>query len=77
MEEARVELIHWRDVNGPVRRFVIMWTDGTWEEFQISIEDYWDKNGKTFRQRLDLQKIMKKPRSFAIDYIERKRKELS
>jgi len=77
MEEARVELIHWREryLDDPVA-FVVMWSDGTWEEFQLRISCGY-KDGKTYKQRLDLHKIIKKPRSFAIDYIERKRKELS
>ena len=77
MEEARVELIHWRErYSWDPATFVVMWSDGTWEEFQLRISRD-SKYGKTYKQRLDLQKIIKKPRSFAIDYIERKRKELS
>jgi len=73
------EYVHWRDVNCSIHggyKFIIMWSDHTWDEFKTPTSDYYIK-GKTYKQIMNLNKVVssKMSKEEAIRYINEKFKE--
>lgn len=47
--------VHWRDACK--KAFIIMWSDGTWEQIEYPRESYWVGN-KSYKQYMPLNKIV-------------------
>lgn len=77
MEQIYAVAIHWND-GYVVRKFVILWSDHTWEEIVTPIEDEWmikSKTGKSYKEFMNLRKIIRMTREQAMEYINNKFKE--